>query len=178
MMLVRPDCLSEGALRYLQMVKTGMGKDGKIANALWRRLAILFVVSVLVNYLWEIAQAPLYKGMDDFSIVWWHCGVAALGDGLLVLLIYAAGWAVLRGRDWFEHPGVIGYAVMLLAGLVIGVGIEWLAVFVAKRWAYTARMPLVPLLNVGLAPIAQMLVLPALIFRLVAIGSDRASAAK
>jgi hypothetical protein len=93
-------------------------------GTLWRRLAILFVVSLLVNYLWEIAQAPLYNGMDDFSIVWWHCGVAALGDGLLVLLIYAAGWAVLRRQDWFTHPGAIGYAVMLLAGLVIGVSIE------------------------------------------------------
>jgi len=142
--------------------------------SLWRRLVILFVVSVFVNYLWEMAQTPLYKGMDDFSIVWWHCGVAALGDGLLVLLIYAAGWAVLRKLDWFTHPGAIGYAVMLLAGLVIGVSIEWLAVFIANRWTYTAWMPLVPLLNVGLAPVAQMLVLPALIFRIVAAWRNRA----
>ena len=150
----------------------------KQCDGLWRRLGILFVMSVFVNYLWEMAQAPLYEGMDDFSIVWWHCGLAALGDGLLVLLIYAAGWAVLRRQDWFAHPGATGYAVMLLVGLVIGVSIEWLAVFIANQWAYTARMPLVPLLNVGLAPVAQMLVLPALIFRLVAIGCDRASAAK
>jgi hypothetical protein len=34
------------------------------------------------------------------------------------------------------------------------------------------------LLNVGLAPVAQMIVLPPLIFRLVAIGFDRATAAK
>lgn len=44
-------------------------------------------------------------------------GVAALGDGLLMLSIYAVGWAVLRQRDWFTHPGAIGYIVMLLAGL-------------------------------------------------------------
>lgn len=71
----------------------------------WRWLTILFVVSVLVNYLWEVAQAPLYKGMNNFSVVWWHCGLAVLVDGLLVLLIYAAGWAVLRRRDWFAQPG-------------------------------------------------------------------------
>lgn len=144
---------------------------------LWRRLAILFVVSVFVNYLWEMAQAPLYEGMDDFAVVWWHCGLAALGDGLLVLLIYAAGWAVLRRQDWFVQPGRIGYAVMLFAGLVICVGIEWLAVFVGNQWAYTPQMPLVPLLKVGFVPVAQMLVLPPLIFRVVAGWHDRASAA-
>ncbi len=138
----------------------------------------LFVVAVLINYVWEIVQAPLYIGMENFNLVWWHCGLAALGDGLLVLLIHSAGWAVLRGRNWFVHPGAIGYAVMLLAGLAIGVGIEWLAVFVTNRWAYTAQMPLVPLLDVGLAPVAQMLVLPPLIFRIVAAWHNRASAAK
>ena len=139
----------------------------------------LFVIAVPVNYVWEIVQAPLYVGMESFKLVWWHCGLAALGDGLLALLIYAAGWAVLGKQDWFVHPGAIGYAVMLLAGLAIGVGIERLAVFVAKRWAYTAQMPLVPLLDVGLAPIAQMLVLPPLIFRIVAAWCNhRASAAR
>ena len=76
------------------------------------------------------------------------------------------------------HPGAIGYAVMLLVGLVIGVGIEWLAVVVTNRWDYTVRMPLVPLLGVGLVPVAQMLVLPPLIFRLVAAWGDRASAVR
>ncbi len=76
----------------------------------------LFVVAVLINYVWEIVQAPLYVGMENFNLVWWHCGLAALGDGLLVLLIYAVGWGVLRRRDWFVRPGIAGYAVILAAG--------------------------------------------------------------
>lgn len=66
---------------------------------------------------------------------------------------------------------------MLLTGLVIAVGIEWLAVFIANWWAYTARMPLVPALNVGLVPVAQMLVLPPLIFRITTIWYGRIFAA-
>lgn len=129
-----------------------------------RNLVAIFVVAVLFNYLWELAQAPLYEGMQRLRIVWWHCFVASLGDGLLVLLIFAAGWMVLHRQDWFVSPGVRGYAVMLATGLVMSVSIEWIAVYIVGRWAYTERMPLVPGLGVGLLPILQMLVLPPLIF--------------
>ena len=124
----------------------------------------LFVVAVLFNYAWELAQSPLYTEMDSARTVWWHCFVGSLGDGLLVLLIFAAGWMVLHQQDWFVSPGVRGYAVMLATGLVMSVGIEWIAVHIVGRWAYTEHMPLVPGLDVGLVPILQLLVLPPLIF--------------
>ena len=138
----------------------------------WRQLGttvvVIFVVAVLGNYLWELAQAPLYRGMESFRTVWWHCFVASLGDGLMVLGIVASGSVILRRPSWFLCPGVQGAIVMLMVGLVLGVTVEWLAVHVLQRWAYTARMPRVPGLDVGLVPVVQMLVLPPLIFRLVA----------
>ena len=73
------------------------------ANPQWSRfaafarmLSTLFVVAVIVNCLWELAQAPLFADGDDFNGMVWHCFVASTGDGVLVLLIYAAGWIVLR----------------------------------------------------------------------------------
>jgi hypothetical protein len=145
----------------------------------WRRrggtVVTLFVVAVLANYLWELAQAPLYVGMESFRAVWWHCFIASLGDGLLVLGIFATGWVVLRRYRWFIHPGVAGYAVMVGAGLVIGVTIEWVAVHILVRWMYTAWMPRVPGLAVGLVPLLQMLVLPPFIFHLVARWQSRAA---
>lgn len=145
-------------------------------GSLWQTLAIIFVVAVFFNYSWELTQAPLYVGMTSFRAVWWHCFAASLGDGLLVLLIFATGWAVLRRLGWFERPGVRGYIVMLTAGLAIGVSVEWAAVHIAGRWTYTTQMPLMPGLNVGIAPVAQMLVLPSLIFRVVAASCGRAVA--
>jgi len=134
----------------------------------WWTLAAIFVVAVGLNYVWELAQAPFYAGLGDFSRLLWHCFTPSLGDGLLVLLIFACGWAVLRRRDWFTRPGVRGYALMLIAGLVIATSIELVAVYALGRWEYAARMPLAPWLGVGLAPVAQMLVLPPIIFRVVA----------
>ena len=57
-----------------------------------RTLIWVFIVAVLLNYLWELAQAPLYVGLEDYNAgVLWHCCVASLGDGIVVLLIVAAG---------------------------------------------------------------------------------------
>ena len=135
-----------------------------------RTLIPVFIVAVLLNYLWELAQAPLYVGLEGYNTaVFWHCFVASLGDGLMVLLIVAVGWVMLRQPDWFEQPGVLGYVVIVTAGLVMAVLIEWLGVHVLKRWEYTEKMPTVPGLGIGLVPIAQMLFLPPLIFRIVAV---------
>ena len=136
-------------------------------------MAAIYVVAVLVNYPWELAQAPLYAGMESFRAVWWHCFVASLGDGLLVLGIFATGWVVLRRHTWFVHPGIQGYGVMLMTGLVLGIAIEWIAVHRLGRWMYTGQMPLVPGFAIGVVPVAQMLILPLVIFRLVAIWRGR-----
>jgi len=125
-------------------------------------------VAVLGNYLWELAQAPLYMGMERFRAVWWHCFVASLGDGLFVLGIFARAWLLLRQQRGFVHPGIWGYGVMLTTGLVIGITVEWVAVHLLERWMYTAWMPRIPGLAVGLVPVLQMLMLPPLIFHLVA----------
>ena len=143
----------------------------------WRRLgntvAVIFVMAVLGNYPWELVQAPLYVGMTSVRVAWWHCFVASLGDGLLVLGIFAIGWLVLRRPMWFVHPGIRGYAVMVVVGLVMGVTIEWVAVHVLGRWMYTAQMPRLPGLEVGIVPVIQMLVLPPLILRGVAAWHHR-----
>lgn len=127
----------------------------------------VFIVAVLLNYLWELAQAPLYVGMADYDTgVFWHCFVASLGDGIMVLLIVVAGWIILRKPDWFERRGISGYVVILSTGLLLALLVEWAGLHLLGRWQYTDRMPLFPVLGVGIVPILQMLVLPLLIFRI------------
>ena len=142
---------------------------------LWQ-LSRVFIVAVIFNYFWELGQSQLYVGMENLSEMWRHCLVPSLADGLLVLLIFAAGWWIFGKRDWFERPDVNGYVLMLAVGLAIGIGGEWIAVNVLRLWSYTPRMPLVPLLNIGLTPVVQMTLLPPVIFRVAAAWHNRALA--
>ena len=133
----------------------------------WARyLFILFVAAVLLNYMWEISQAPLYVGMVSMETIWWHCFVAALGDGLIVLIIHGVGWLVFGKPGWSAHPRAAQIVFLLGSGLAIAIAVEWVAVYRLYRWSYTSRMPLIPGLGIGVTPVLQMLVLPAAIFQI------------
>jgi len=137
----------------------------------WHRLPLLlrlFVISVALNYLWEMGQAFLFVGMDYSAATWLHCFVASLGDGVLVGLIHFSGRMVMGGSDWFTRPGLKAYAIMVASGLLIGVLVEWVAVHKLARWTYTEAMPLIPMLDVGWVPVLQMLIMPPLIFSVLA----------
>jgi len=127
-------------------------------------LTTIYLVAVGLNYPWELAQEFLFLEFDPWHM-WWTCFRASLGDGLMVLAIFAAGWLLLGCPRWVERPGVCGCAIMFGTGLALSVGVEWW-VLATGRWAYTWRMPLVPLVDVGITPVAQMLVLPPMTFRL------------
>ena len=137
--------------------------------------ALTFFLAIAFNYPWELAQAPLYVGMDSLRTTLPHCFVASIGDGFLVLLIAVMGGLVFGDWHWSERPGARGYVLMATVGLMIGVGVEWAAVHVAERWSYTASMPRLPGLDVGVLPVAQMLVLPPLIFSPAKFISERRS---
>ena len=137
----------------------------------WNRLPLLvrlFVISVALNYPWEMGQAFLYVGMDYSAASFWHCFVASLGDGLLLGLINFSGRMVMGDSDWFTRPGPKPFAIMVTSGLLIGVGVEWVAVHRLARWTYTEAMPLISGLEIGWVPVLQMLILPPLIFFILA----------
>ena len=95
---------------------------------------------------------------------WWHCFLASLGDGLVMLLMVLIGWSVFRDRNWYRQPGLRGYMLMVISGFVMALLIEKLALFTG-RWSYTTDMPIVPGLQIGFAPLIQLLVLPPVVFR-------------
>jgi hypothetical protein len=128
-----------------------------------RGVGLIFLVAVVVNYAWELAQTPLYSGVH-FPGALWHCFVASLGDGLLVVSIYAAVAVAARRLDWYMRPAAQTYLAMATVGLAVSVAVEWWGLHIARRWQYSELMPILPGAEVGLAPVLQMVLLPPAVF--------------
>lgn len=128
----------------------------------------VFVFSFLLNYPWELMQAPLYQGMPDAAH--WDsikvCTRATLGDGVIMLLAYWGAAILIRDRRWIATPRLAPILTMIGIGVAITVLLERLAI-VSDRpswgWRYAETMPMVPLIGIGLAPLLQWVILPLLL---------------
>ena len=120
----------------------------------------LFFLSVIINYIWEMLQMPLYQNMPFNELrSWLLCFRASLGDGIIILFIWLIGYLIYRQTDWFVHKSISSLAIILLSGTLIAIGIEIHALSTG-RWAYSNVMPLIPVIGVGLSPLLQLLLLP------------------
>lgn len=114
--------------------------------------------SAAAHAAWEMAHVPLYRA-------WWVEPPLALagcvtGDTALALGSLALALSLVGDRHWpVRSHGPVG-ALTVAIGLVCAVAIERLAVGVFGTWAYADAMPMVPLLGVGLSPMAQWTVIP------------------
>jgi len=127
----------------------------------------LFIVGALLalvlNLIWENAQAPLYFGYTDFFAHFEICLMATLGDIVIfygVYLVFALAWKDWR---WFTVLSAPKMATLAAIGFITAVIIERWALLVG-RWAYMDAMPIVPIVQVGLLPVLQMMVLPLVLF--------------
>lgn len=128
-----------------------------------RDAAVLFALAVALNYAWELAQTPFYGDLE-FPSALGHCFVAALGDGLLVLLLFAGVAAVIGSAEWYRHPSAWSYCALALLGLAVGFAVEWWGLHVARRWHYSDLMPVIPGTTIGAVPVLQMLLLPPVVY--------------
>lgn len=137
-------------------------------NDVSRRLAqpafLLVVLAFAFHTTWEMLQDPLYAGLATraHAEVRSACLKAASGDVGITLIAFYAAALVAWSRLWFVSPAVVAVAVWFLTGLLITVGLEWRAT-AEGVWLYAPSMPVVPILRVGLAPLAQWIVIPAIL---------------
>jgi len=136
----------------------------------WLRfLRRYFPVIAVLNLCWEVAQLPLYTIWSDgstgqllFAVL--HCTggdlLVSVASLVLALILAGDGWPVRQSAYW----RVAG--LTLLVGLGYTIFSEWLNIAVRRTWAYSELMPVVPILNAGLSPLAQWILVPALGFSL------------
>ena len=126
----------------------------------------LVVFALLLNFPWEVLQAPLFEGMAaaPHSAVIGACLQATLGDVAIMLLAHAMVAAATRRRRWLLVPSRYEVAGFIAVGVAITAVIEWLATRGrwAQTWAYSAEMPVIPGIEIGLSPLLQWVVVPPL----------------
>ncbi|MBA5775582.1 hypothetical protein H2509_00420 [Stappia sp. F7233] len=118
------------------------------------------------HLIWETAHIPLYTiwvdgswGEIAFAIV--HC----TGGDLLIAMSTLLLSLFLVGRQ--AWPAAHAGQVLLLAiafGVSYTVFSEWLNIVVRAAWAYRDIMPVVPVLDAGLTPLMQWVIVPTLAY--------------
>ena len=120
------------------------------------------LLSVAGHLLWEIAQVPLYT-------IWWtasprevafaivHC---TGGDVIIAAMSLLAGLVLVGTANWPATRPLPVAGCAVLAGVGYTMYSEFLNTAVRQTWTYSGLMPLVPGLGIGLAPLAQWVVVP------------------
>lgn len=119
-------------------------------------------LSLLLNLVWEVVQLPLYTLIDEqpVSQVIYAIAHCTVGDVLIAMSVFLLTCAILRRSDWAIVRPWAGFPIVAAAGVAYTAWSEYRNVYQAGTWAYAAGMPLV--FGIGLSPLLQWLVVPAL----------------
>lgn len=125
-----------------------------------------FAVAFALNLVWENAHMPLYKNFTgDGSPLsrFLRSLYDSFMDGVTILAIYVALAVVLQlGLRWPFEASFFQHLILIFAGGAVATVVERQALR-AGRWQYTERMPIVPILRVGLSPLLQLMIIPSIV---------------
>ena len=129
----------------------------------------LFLVTFPIYFAWEMLQMPAFRGVpDSWLAATGVCALATIGDAVVVLALFALAGLTFRDPRWFSPPRIGRYAVIVMAGLMLQIMIERVALCRLGWWSYRDVQPIVPGLGVGVLPLLQPIVLLPLTFWLLA----------
>lgn len=122
--------------------------------------------STVGHLIWEMAHVPLYTiwvegtwGEIAFAVTHSTGGDLLIAMSTLLLALFLVG-----GHAW---PSERAGRVLLLAvvsGVAYTIFSEWLNIVIRAAWAYRDIMPVVPIINAGLTPLLQWIIVPTLAY--------------
>lgn len=118
------------------------------------KITKLIIITFLLHFIWENAQASLYVGYQSFSQNFPMCLVGTIGDVAITLFVLAFIWFFKKDMP----QTTADFLALAIIGFMLAVMIEQNALLVGK-WNYASAMPIIPRINVGLTPIMQMTIL-------------------
>lgn len=141
--------------------ETSVHRDEKQHD--WLRTLRRYLAFVaLGNLVWEFAHMPLYTIWETgtpaelvFATV--HC---TGGDILIALSAVMLALFLAGSRLWPEEGRRRVVVLTVLFGLVYTLFSEWLNIEVRQAWAYRDLMPVIPVIDAGVSPVLQWIVIP------------------
>jgi hypothetical protein len=130
----------------------------------WPELS-LAAFAFLLNFPWETIQSPLFEDMASMPHrdAVRYCTRATFGDvGITLIAFWIVAATSGRGRGWILQSGRTPIAYFVIIGVLISSAIEVLATSGRwlEGWTYSADMPVLWGVNVGLVPVLQWIILP------------------
>lgn len=118
-----------------------------------------------LHLLWENAQMPLFEGYGSFTEHFWICLVAtATGDMIFMAVIYLSLALAHNNVLWVSDPKSYRYpatwVLPMIVGTLLAVSYELWAVMHKAHWYEYGSMPIIPIVEIGLTPVLQMVVVP------------------
>lgn len=120
-------------------------------------------LAFLFNLIWELIQIPLYKAasysLDHIAF----CVLASIADAILVMLLFFGSAVIFRNLFWIRDKKWHQILIIILIG-GLGAVLGEMRHLSIGSWAYADAMPIIPLINVGLSPILQFMILPIVVY--------------
>lgn len=137
---------------------------------------LVFTYGSLIAFVWEIYQMPFFESealsAHQLTV---RCGVASLGDGLILLAGYVLA-SLSGGRCWPWKAAPAAYVIYFGFGLVVAILVENIATSLPLSslfsWRYSDFMPVIPGIGMALIPIAMWIIVPALTLGLLRLGAS------
>jgi hypothetical protein len=138
-------------------------------RAIYTPEIFIFGVAFLLNLVWESLHAPLFIFKEQSS---WSALTACLlfCAGVDAVMMVSIHWVVVlirQDRSWFFRGKRVDKVLLALTALTLAFASEYAAVHYRNLWRYSERMPLIPIAQIGLAPMLQWVILPTVIFAII-----------
>lgn len=117
----------------------------------------------LCSLAWEMAQLPLYTlcaapRWESIAFAVAHCTVGDVMIGTATLVVALVLCRVGKPANWPRMKVGMLSVVLAVAYTVLSERIN----LARGSWSYSAWMPILPWIEVGLAPVAQWLIVPSI----------------
>ena len=134
----------------------------------WRRdLVVIAVAAFVLSFAAEALTAPLFVPAERGIPAGVRHFAAALLQTIVILMIHGRGWMVFHRSDWFVLQSGMMWAYVLTAAPLMAAVIEFMAVR-SGVWSYSARMPVIPFIRIGVVPPLQTTIVAVAVFLLAA----------